>query len=91
MSKDQNETTRPALRRPRYGVDAAPIPAVLGAAGLACCLTAARRRPGRIAMAATGAVLLGNAGVYLHTTLRGKLRNRAPSFPLCGTYSDSSV
>jgi len=74
MSKDSNETTRPAPRWPRYGVDAAPIPAVLGAAGVACCLTAARRQPGRIAMAATGAVLLANAGVYLHTTLRGKLR-----------------
>src|ERR1700722_2179263 len=74
MSKDSNETTRPAPRWPRYGVDAAPIPAVLGAAGVACCLPAARRQPGRIAMAATGAVLLANAGVYLHTTLRGKLR-----------------
>ena len=51
-----------------------PVPAVLGAAGVACCLAAARRRPGRIAMAAAGTVLLANAGVYLHTTLRGKLR-----------------
>jgi SAM-dependent methyltransferase len=74
MSKDPNKTAAPAPRWPRYGVDAAPIPAVLAAAGAACCLTAARRRPGRIAMAATGAVLLANAGVYLHTTLRGKLR-----------------
>jgi len=69
-----NESPRLALRRPRYGVDAAPVPAVLSAAGVACCLAAARRRPGRIAMAAAGTVLLANAGVYLHTTLRGKLR-----------------
>jgi len=74
MSKYQNESSLPALQRPRYGVDAPPFPAVLGAAGVACCLAAARRRPGRIAMAAAGAVLLANAGVYLHTTLRGKLR-----------------
>jgi SAM-dependent methyltransferase len=69
-----NESPRPALQRPRYGVDAPPIPAVLGAAGVACCLAAAQRRPGRIAIAAAGTVLLANAGVYLHTTLRGKLR-----------------
>jgi ubiquinone/menaquinone biosynthesis C-methylase UbiE len=44
---------------------------------VASCLASAawlRRRPGRIAMAAAGTVLLANAGVYLHTTLRGKLR-----------------
>ncbi len=74
MSKNPKEAPGPALRRPGYGVDAPPVPAVLGAAGVACCLAAARRRPGRVAMAATGAVLLANAAVYLHTTLRGKLR-----------------
>jgi SAM-dependent methyltransferase len=74
MSENPSESPRPALRWPRYGVDAPPLPAVLGAAGAACCLAAARRRPGRIALAATGAVLLASAGVYLHTTLRGKLR-----------------
>lgn len=74
MSENPNESPRPALRWPRYGVDAPPVPAVLAAAGVACCLVAARRRPGRIAMAAAGTVLLANAGVYLHTTLRGKLR-----------------
>src|SRR5579871_6800906 len=63
-----------AFRRPRYGVDAAPVPAVAGAAGLACCLAAARWPHGRIAAAVTGTVLLAIAGVYLHTTLRGKLR-----------------
>jgi SAM-dependent methyltransferase len=74
MSENPNESPRPALRWPRYGVDAPPVPAVFAAAGVACCLVAARRRPGRIAMAAAGTVLLANAGVYLHTTLRGKLR-----------------
>jgi SAM-dependent methyltransferase len=74
MSKDPNESPLPTLQWPRYGVDAPAIPAVLGAAGVACCLAAARRRSGRIAMAAAGTVLLANAGVYLHTTLRGKLR-----------------
>ena len=74
MSKDPHESPLPAPRWPRYGVDAPPVPAVLTAAGVACCLTAARWRPGRIAMAAAGTVLLANAGVYLHTTLRGKLR-----------------
>ena len=69
-----DESPRPAISWPRYGVDAPPVPAVLGAAGLACCLVAVGRRPGRIALAAAGTVLLANAGVYLHTTLRGKLR-----------------
>jgi SAM-dependent methyltransferase len=69
-----DESPLPAVSWPRYGVDAPPVPAVLGAAGLACCLAAARGRPGRIALATAGAVLLANAGVYLHTTLRGKLR-----------------
>src|SRR6516165_6113376 len=61
-------------QRPRYGVDAPPVPAVLGATGVACCLAAARWRPGRIAMAAAGTILLAQTIVYLHTTLRGKLR-----------------
>jgi len=69
-----DESPRPAISWPRYGVDAPPVPAVLGAAGLACCLVAVGRRPGRIALAAAGTVLVANAGVYLHTTLRGKLR-----------------
>src|SRR5258708_8414988 len=74
MSKDPSESPRPAVQWPRYGVDAPPVPAALGAAGVACCVAAVRWRPGRIAMAAAGTVLLANAGVYLHTTLRGKLR-----------------
>ena len=74
MSKEANESPLPAVHWPRYGVDAPAVPAVLAAAGVACCLAAARRRPGSIAMAAAGTVLLANAGVYLNTTLRGKLR-----------------
>lgn len=62
-------------RWPRYGVDAPAVPAILGAAGVACFLAAMRRhRAGRIALEAAGTALLANAGVYLHTTLRGKLR-----------------
>jgi len=74
MSKNLNESPLPTPRWPRYGVDAPPVPAALGAAGMACWVAAVRWRPGRIAMAAAGTVLLANAGVYLHTTLRGKLR-----------------
>jgi SAM-dependent methyltransferase len=74
MSKDRNGSPLPRLQRPRYGVDAPAVPTVLGAAGVACWLAAARRRPGRIAMATAGTVLLAHTGVYLHTTLRGKLR-----------------
>jgi SAM-dependent methyltransferase len=62
------------LTRPRYGIDAPPLPALLGAAGLAAGLAAARRRTGRTALATAAAVLLTGTGVYLHTTLRGKLR-----------------
>ena len=59
---------------PRYGVDAPAVPAVLAGTGVACSLLAAKRRRARIPMAAAGAVLIANAGVYLHTTLHGKLR-----------------
>jgi ubiquinone/menaquinone biosynthesis C-methylase UbiE len=41
---------------------------------VACCLAAARWRRGRITTAAAGTVLLAFTSVYLHTTLRGKLR-----------------
>lgn len=74
MFDDQSKSPRPALRRPRYGVDAPPFPAALGVAGIACWLAATRRRTGRIALAAAGTALLANTGIYLHTTLRGKLR-----------------
>jgi len=62
--------------RPFYGIDAPPIPALLGAAGAACAVAARRRgnRAGRAALAATSAVLLSGTGIYLHTTLRGKFR-----------------
>jgi cyclopropane fatty-acyl-phospholipid synthase-like methyltransferase len=81
----------PPLRNPRYGVDAPPIPAVLGAAGCACWLAAARWRPGRIAMAAAGALLLANAGVYLHTTLRGKLRIWERELDRAGLHGDEQL
>jgi cyclopropane fatty-acyl-phospholipid synthase-like methyltransferase len=62
------------LVRPRYGVDAPAVPAVNCAAGVACWLAAARWPRGRIRTATGGTVLLAFTGVYLHTTLRGKLR-----------------
>jgi hypothetical protein len=62
------------LRRPRYGVDAAPLLAVLASAAGACLVCAARWRNGRIATATAGVVLLASTGSFLHTTLRGKLR-----------------
>jgi SAM-dependent methyltransferase len=74
MSKDWNRSAPPHTRWPAYGVDAPAIPAVLCIAAVACYLAAARRRTGRIAIAAAGTVLLAQAGLYLHTTLRGKLR-----------------
>jgi SAM-dependent methyltransferase len=60
--------------RPRYGVDAPAVPAAVGAAGVACCVAATRSQPARIALSTAGMVLLTHAGVYMHTTLRGKLR-----------------
>jgi SAM-dependent methyltransferase len=75
MSKDRNDSPPPHIQWPPYGVDGPAFPAVLGAAGVACCLAAARWRPGRIATATAGPVLLAQTGVYLHTTLRGKLRS----------------
>jgi cyclopropane fatty-acyl-phospholipid synthase-like methyltransferase len=59
---------------PRYGVDAPGVPALLTAAGLACSTAALRRPRCRVVTAAAGSLLLANAAVYLHTTLRGKLR-----------------
>jgi ubiquinone/menaquinone biosynthesis C-methylase UbiE len=59
---------------PRYGIDAPPIPAVLGAAAAGCFLAAARWRTGRLATTTIGTVLLAQSACYLHTTLRGKHR-----------------
>lgn len=64
---------------PRYGFDAPAFPAVLTAAGMGLFVAAARagrRRKGVTAAAtgAGGALLLAQAGFFLHTTLRGKLR-----------------
>jgi SAM-dependent methyltransferase len=60
--------------RPQYGIDAPPIPMLLGAAGVASALAATSWRTGRTALAVTSAVLLAGTGIYLHTTLRGKFR-----------------
>ncbi|MEV6346329.1 class I SAM-dependent methyltransferase [Actinoplanes sp. NPDC051851] len=60
--------------RPHYGIDAPPLPFVLGAAGAACALAALRLPAARTPLALAGAVLLAGAGVYFHTTLRGKFR-----------------
>jgi SAM-dependent methyltransferase len=64
----------PTRNRPHYGIDAPAFPAVLGLAGVASVVAAAGRRSGRVPLAAAGAILLGGTGIYLHTTLRGKLR-----------------
>lgn len=69
-----NDSLPPRLDRPHYGVDAPSFPAVIAALGTASLLAAGRWRKGRAAAAATGALLLASTGVYLHTTLRGKLR-----------------
>jgi SAM-dependent methyltransferase len=69
--QDADATTR---SRPHYGIDAPPVPALLGAAGVAAGLAAAGRNTGRAALGVTSAVLLAGTGIYLHTTLRGKLR-----------------
>ncbi|UDM03781.1 class I SAM-dependent methyltransferase [Streptomyces longhuiensis] len=74
MTKHRNDSPLPRLQGPRYGVDAPAFPATLGAAGVACCLAAVRWRPRRNAMAAAGTVLIAQTGIYMHTTLHGKLR-----------------
>lgn len=63
-----------ALTRPRYGVDALPLPVVVGAAGLVCLRVAARSPRGRAELAAAGLSLLAMVGTYLHTSLCGKFR-----------------
>jgi arsenite methyltransferase len=64
-----HRTTTP---RPRYGIDAPYVPAGLAAGGLACVVGA--RLIGRRWLAVPGVALLAQAALYLHTTLRGKLR-----------------
>ena len=60
--------------RPAYGVDALPVPVVMGVAGLVSGAAAVRWPRGRAAAAAIGSFLLANAAIYLHTSLRGKHR-----------------
>ncbi|RCH66746.1 class I SAM-dependent methyltransferase [Streptomyces sp. SDr-06] len=74
MTQDRNDSPLLRLDRPRYGVDAPAFPALLGAVGAACCLAGARRRAGRKTMLTAGTVMIAQTGIYLHTTLHGKLR-----------------
>ncbi|MFD0634996.1 hypothetical protein ACFQ9X_29135 [Catenulispora yoronensis] len=48
MPDNASQTAVTSLRRPDYGIDAPGVPALFGAAGLACCLIAARPWPGQI-------------------------------------------
>jgi arsenite methyltransferase len=57
---------------PRYGIEAPYVPAGLAAGGIAC-LVAARCRSIRWPKL-LGVWLFAQAGVYVHTTVRGKLR-----------------
>ncbi|RDG36203.1 class I SAM-dependent methyltransferase [Streptomyces corynorhini] len=82
MSKDSNDSPLdsppdsplPHVRWPRYGVDAPAFPVVSGIAGAACYLAAGRWRPGRKVMVAAGTALMASTGIFLNTTLHGKLR-----------------
>lgn len=55
-----------------YGIEAPYVPGALGAAGAACCAIARWRRAPW--MAVLGMALLAQTGLYLHTTMRGKVR-----------------
>lgn len=74
MPEVRNDPSPSRVRGPQYGVDALPFLVAVGAAGVACAAGAIRWRAGRVPLAVTGAVFLADTGVYLHTTLRGKLR-----------------
>lgn len=74
MTASVSDIPRAARSRPYYGIDAPAVPVLNAAAGAACCLAAARWRRARIPLAMAGAVPLAFTAVYLHTTLRGKLR-----------------
>ncbi|WP_037606988.1 class I SAM-dependent methyltransferase [Streptacidiphilus rugosus] len=80
-----------SLSGPRFGVDAPGFVALTGAAGTASCLAAARWRRGRIPAALAGSVLLASTGVYLHTTLRGKLRFWAGELDRIGLKGDEEL
>src|SRR5450759_2056310 len=62
----------PELLRPQYGVEAPYVPTGLAAGGVGC-LTAASWRRARW-LAVLGVAMFAQAGLYLHTTVRGKLR-----------------
>jgi hypothetical protein len=54
-------------------------------------VAAARWRSGRIALATSGAILLAHAGVYLHTTLRGKFRSWERELDRAGLKGDEQL
>lgn len=56
----------------RYGIEAPYVPTGLSAGGAACWAVARWRRSPWLA--AIGVALFGQAGLYLHTTVRGKLQ-----------------
>ncbi|MEU6233515.1 class I SAM-dependent methyltransferase [Kitasatospora sp. NPDC047058] len=91
MSKNRNDSPQPPLRRPRYGVDAPAFPATLGAAAAACYLAAGRWRSGRAALLTAGTALLAHTGVYLHTTLCGKLSVWARELDAAGLKGDEEL
>lgn len=62
----------PELLRPQYGVEAPYVPTGLAAGGVGC-LTAASWRRARW-LPVLGVAMFAQAGPYLHTTVRGKLR-----------------
>lgn len=95
MSNNPDDLPALSRLRPGYGVDAPAFVAFTGAVGAACCLAAARWRPGRTpartVTAALGATVLASTGVYLHTTLRGKLRIWARELDRVGLKGDEQL
>ena len=67
-----NEHYSQRARLLRYGIEAPYVPAVLSAGGMACCAVAKWRKAPWLAV--IGVSLLAQAGLYLHTTVRGKVR-----------------
>jgi SAM-dependent methyltransferase len=75
MISAMGETTKPRRQLAqvlRYGIEAPYVPAGLTAGGAACCVAARWRRASWLT--AIGAALLTQAGLYMHTTVRGKLQ-----------------
>jgi hypothetical protein len=88
---NRNDFAPPHPLRPRYGVDAPAAPAVSAAVGAACLLAAARWRPPRAGLATAGAAVFAHTGIYLHTTLRGKLRSWERELDRVGLKGDEQL